>query len=67
MGCSLCGSLLCSPMGTANSTTVLDDAIRYLTSYFAYELLGDTSVGDRLQGAGVPADVASGAITIVSK
>jgi hypothetical protein len=65
-GCSICG-LGCSPMGTANSTTVLDDAIRYLTAYFARELLGDSSVGPALQGAGAPADEASGAITMMSK
>jgi hypothetical protein len=65
-GCSICG-LVCSPMGTANSTTVLDDAIRYLTAYFARELLGDSSVGPEFQGAGAPADEASGAITMVSK
>jgi hypothetical protein len=65
-GCSVCG-LACSPMGTANSETVLDDAIRYLTAYFARELLGDSSVGPLFQGAGALADEASGAITIVSK
>jgi Chlorophyllase enzyme len=65
-GCSACG-LVCSPMGTANSETVLDDAIRYLTAYFARELLGDSSVGPLFQGAGAPADEASGAITVVSK
>jgi chlorophyllase-like protein len=65
-GCSVCG-LACSPMGTANSEAVLDDAIRYLTAYFARELLGDSSVGPLFQGAGAPADEASGAITIVSK
>jgi hypothetical protein len=59
--------LVCSPAGTANSQTVLDDAIRYLTAYFARELLGDSSVGALFQGAGAPPDEASGAITIVSK
>jgi hypothetical protein len=66
-GCSICGTLVCSPMGTANSTTVLDDAIRYLTAYFARELLGDSSVGSLLEGAGAPADEAAGAITMTSK
>jgi hypothetical protein len=46
---------------------VLDDAIRYLTAFFARELLGDSSVGALFQGAGAPADEASGAITMVSK
>ncbi len=64
--CSICG-LLCSPMGTANSQTVLQDAIRYLTAFFARELEGDASVGPLFQGAGAPADEASGAISIVSK
>jgi hypothetical protein len=64
--CPLCG-FACTPMGTANSQTVLDDAIRYLTAFFARELLGDSSVGPLFQGAGAPADEASGAITIVSK
>jgi hypothetical protein len=64
--CSAC-VLVCSPAGTANSQTVLDDAIRYLTAYFARELLGDSSVGALFQGAGAPPDEASGAITIVSK
>jgi Chlorophyllase enzyme len=64
--CSICG-LLCSPMGTANSQAVLDLAIRYLTADFARLLLGDTSVGSLFQGAGAPADEASGAITMMSK
>jgi hypothetical protein len=64
--CTLC-ALACSPMGTANSQTVLDLAVRYLTAYFARELLGDASVGPLFQGAGAPADEASGAISIVSK
>jgi hypothetical protein len=64
--CSAC-TLVCSPAGTANSQTVLDMAIRYLTAFFARELLGDSSVGPLFQGAGAPADEASGAITIVSK
>jgi hypothetical protein len=64
--CSAC-VLVCSPAGTANSQTVLDLAIRYLTAFFARELLGDSSVGPLFQGAGAAADEASGAITIVSK
>jgi hypothetical protein len=64
--CSAC-VLVCSPAGTANSQTVLADAIRYLTAFFARELLGDSSVGALFQGAGAPADEASGAITMVSK
>jgi hypothetical protein len=64
--CSIC-ALACSPMGTANSQAVLDDANRYVTAFFARQLLGDSSVGPLFQGAGAPADEASGAISIVSK
>jgi len=64
--CSAC-LLPCSPAGTANSQAVLALAMRYLTAFFARELLGDASVGTLLQGAGAPADVASGVITLTSK
>jgi dienelactone hydrolase len=64
--CSGC-LLPCSPAGTANSQAVLALAMRYLTAFFALELLGDASVGMLLQGAGAPADVASGVITLTSK
>jgi pimeloyl-ACP methyl ester carboxylesterase len=67
MGCSACGALVCSPLGTANSQDVLDLAIRYLTAFFARELLGDASVGTLFQGAGAPADLAAGVIQMVSK
>jgi hypothetical protein len=66
-GCSVCGLFVCTPMGTANAATVLADATRYLTAYFALELLGDASVGKLLEGAGAKADEASGAITMTSK
>jgi hypothetical protein len=64
--CALCGSV-CSPMGSANSHSVLDLAIRYLTAAFARDLQGDSSVGPKFQGAGAPADEASGIVQIVSK
>lgn len=64
--CSAC-TLICSPAGTANSQTVLADAIRYLTAYFARELQGDSAVGPLLQGAGATADEAAGIITLTSK
>ena len=64
--CPSCGSL-CSPVGTANPQTVFDLAKKYLTAFFARELLGDASVGALFQGVGAATDEASGAITIVSK
>jgi hypothetical protein len=51
----------------ANSKAVLDLAVRYLTAFFARELLGDSSVGAQFQGAGAPADEAAGVIQLVSK
>jgi hypothetical protein len=65
--CASACTLVCSPAGTANSQAVLDIALHYLTAFFARELLGDSSVGPLLQGAGAPADEAAGAITMVSK
>ena len=65
-GCSSCGAL-CSPLGTANPQAVLDLAKRYLTAFFARELLGDSSVGSLFQGIGAAADQAAGTITMTSK
>ena len=64
--CSAC-LLPCSPAGTAKSQAVLALAMRYLTAFFARELLGDVSVGTLLQGAGATADEAAGVITLTSK
>jgi dienelactone hydrolase len=58
---------LCTPQGTANAAVVLAYAVRYLTAFFARELLHDASVGAAFQGAGAPADIAAGRVTIVSK
>jgi hypothetical protein len=58
---------LCTPMGTANPQVVLDYAVRYLTAFFARELLGDSSVGTTFQGAGATADLAAGLIQVTSK
>ncbi len=58
---------LCTPMGTANPQVVLDYAVRYLTAFFARELLGDTSVGATFQGAGASADEAAGLVQVTSK
>jgi len=63
--CVDCG--VCVPMGTANQQVVLAYAVRYLTAFFARELLGVASVGETFQGAGAPADVAAGLVQITSK
>jgi hypothetical protein len=63
--CNACN--LCTPMGTADSSVVLAYAVRYLTAFFARELDGDATVGDAFQGAGAPADVAAGRVTLTSK
>jgi hypothetical protein len=64
-GCTACG--ICSPAGTADPDVVLAYAVRYFTAFFARELLGDASVGASFQGAGAPADVAAGTVTVTSK
>ncbi len=61
------GGLICSPLGTANTQTVIELAMKYLTAFFATELLGDSSVGPQFQGEGIAADEAAGLITLVSK
>lgn len=58
---------VCVPMGTANQQVVLAYAVRYLTAFFARELLGVASVGATFQGAGAPADEAAGLVQITSK
>lgn len=63
--CTLCS--ICSPSGTADPDVVLAYATRYLTAFFARELLGDSSVGADFSGAGTAADVAAGLITVTSK
>jgi hypothetical protein len=62
--CNFCG--VCT-QGTANPATVLGYSVRYLTAFFARELLGDTSVGAAFEGAGAPADVKAGLIETASK
>ena len=59
--CSLCTA------GTADPSTILGYSVRYLTAFFARELLGDTSVGAAFEGAGATADVKAGLIQITSK
>ena len=59
--CSLC------KRGTADASGVLAYSVRYLTAFFARELLGDQSVGSAFAGAGAAADVKAGLILISSK
>jgi len=42
-------------------------SVRYLTAFFARELLADVSVGGAFEGAGAAADVNAGLIEISSK
>jgi hypothetical protein len=63
--CNACG--LCSPAGTADGDVVLAYSVRYLTAFFARELLGDASVGAAFAGAGAAADTAAGRVTISAK
>lgn len=63
--CRLCA--LCNPAGSADPAVVLAYSRRYLTAYFARELLGDRAVGDAFEGAGAPQDQAAGLVTITAK
>jgi hypothetical protein len=58
---------LCSPQGSADGMVVLAYSVRYLTAFFARELQGDVSVGAAFEGAGAPADVKVGRVTVASK
>jgi pimeloyl-ACP methyl ester carboxylesterase len=58
---------VCSPSGTADSNVVLAYTVRYMTAFFARELLGDSSVGPAFEGAGAPADLAAMRVTVMSK
>jgi dienelactone hydrolase len=62
--CSLC--FLCVE-GRADASEVLRYSVRYLTAFFARELLKDRSVGGKFEGAGAPGDVAAGRIEISVK
>jgi dienelactone hydrolase len=64
-GCT--GCVICSPNGTADATVVLAYAERYVTAFFARELLGDAHVGASFEGVLAPADVAAGRITLTAK
>ncbi|HTQ47660.1 MAG TPA: hypothetical protein VMI75_33115 [Polyangiaceae bacterium] len=62
--CSFC--TLCTA-GSANAAQVLAYSVRYLTAFFARELLSDSSVGAAFQGAGASQDVSAGLVQLVSK
>lgn len=57
------GCAACSPQGSADGDVVLGLAVRYLTAFFARELLDDATVGAGLDGAGAALDVAEGRLT----
>jgi dienelactone hydrolase len=62
--CSFC--TLCTK-GTASQPLVLATAVRYLTAFFARQLLGDATVGATFDGAGALQDVAAGTVQLESK
>jgi dienelactone hydrolase len=62
--CSFCS--MCTP-GTASTAEVLDTSVRYLTAFFARQLLGDATVGGAFAGAGIQTDVAAGLVAVESK
>jgi dienelactone hydrolase len=62
--CTLC--TLCTP-GSTDGKTVLALSMKYLTAFFARELLSDANVGAAFQGAGAATDVATGRILLKSK
>ena len=61
VACTICAA------GTADSQVVLAYSVRYLTAFFARELLGDAHVGPAFDGAGAGSDVAAGLIQLTSK
>ncbi|HEY7956121.1 MAG TPA: hypothetical protein VII38_12555 [Polyangia bacterium] len=63
-GCMYCGA--CTA-GTADGATVLAYSVKYLTAFFARELLGDAAVGAAFAGAGAAADLTAGRIQLTSK
>jgi hypothetical protein len=65
MPCVLCG--VCTPDGTIDPQIVFDYSIRYVTAFFARELLGDAAIGAAFEGAGAGLDAAAGLIQIRSK
>ena len=62
--CSLCWMCL---KGLADGSEVLGYSVRYLTAFFARELLKDRRVGSKFEGAGAAGDVNAGRIEISMK
>jgi predicted dienelactone hydrolase len=62
--CTFCN--LCQK-GTADGAMVLAFSVRYLTAFFARELLGDSAVGAAFEGAGAAADLAAGRLQLQTK
>ena len=62
--CSFCW--LCFE-GSADAREVIRYSVRYLTAFFARELLNDRRVGRKFEGAGASADVNAGRIEIAVK
>ena len=63
--CNECA--FCTPQGTADPATVLAYSVRYLTAFFARELLGAADVGAAFEKAGAGADVDAGRVQIEVK
>jgi pimeloyl-ACP methyl ester carboxylesterase len=63
--CTACAA--CTPAGTADAKSVLESAVRYVTAFFARELLGDANVGAAFEGAGSPSDASAGRVTVTTK
>lgn len=61
------GCNLCTPAGTADVQITLPTAVRYMTAFFARELLGDSQVGATFQGSGAAADESARLVEISSK
>lgn len=62
--CSFCA--ICTA-GTAKQTDVIAYSVRYVTAFFARELLGDATVGATFDGAGATLDTAAGLVQVESK
>ena len=62
--CTLCW--LCFK-GPADGSQVLAYAVRYLTAFFARELLNHRRIGSKFEGAGATEDVNAGRIEISVK
>src|SRR5262245_6842722 len=61
------GCDICTPMGTADPAVVYEYSLRYVTAFFARELLGDSAVGATFEGAGSGIGVAEGRVSVQSK